>query len=154
MVDFTIRNEDYVTRVRDSFGRQGFMASLNATLSAVDPGRVEIQVPFETVLSQQHGYFHGGVIGAVADNAGGYSTFTLLAASDSILTVEYKLNIVAPADGDTLIARGQVLRPGRTLTVSEAKVFVVRDGVERLCAVMLGTFMTLPNTSDEPAQPR
>lgn len=126
------------------------MASLNATLSAVDPGRVEIQVPFETVLSQQHGYFHGGVIGAVADNAGGYSTFTLLAASDSILTVEYKLNIVAPADGDTLISRGQVLRPGRTLTVSEAKVFVVRDGVERLCAVMLGTFMTLHDTPDEP----
>jgi len=149
---FKIRNEDYADRVRDSFSRQGFMAALGAQLTEVGPGQVEIRVPYNKDLTQQHGFFHGGVIGTIADNAGGYASFSLMDASDSVLTVEYKLNIMSPADGDLLISRGRVLRPGRRVTVSQSDVFVVREGSETLCATMLGTFMTLPDMADEPAQ--
>lgn len=152
MADFVIRNEDYADRVRRSFARQGFMVSLGASLTDVEPGRVEIVVPFGDNLAQQHGYFHGGVVGTLADNAGGYASFSLMAASDSVLTVEYKLNLMAPAEGERLIARGTVIRAGRRLTVSRSDVFVQRNGVEYLCATMLGTFMTLANTSDDPAR--
>ncbi|NOX21622.1 MAG: PaaI family thioesterase [Actinobacteria bacterium] len=152
MADFVIRNEDYADRVRRSFARQGFMVSLGASLTDVEPGRVEIVVPFSDNLAQQHGYFHGGVVGTLADNAGGYASFSLMAASDSVLTVEYKLNLMAPAEGERLIARGAVIRAGRRLTVSRSDVFVQRNGAEYLCATMLGTFMTLANTSDDPAR--
>lgn len=152
MTEFKIRNEDFAERVRSSFSRQGFMNSLGAKLVEVEPGATEIHVPFDKHLTQQHGFFHGGVIGTIADNAGGYASFTLMEATDSVLTVEFKLNIMAPADGEMLISRGRVLRPGRRVSVSQSDVFVVRDGTEHLCATMLGTFMTLPNASDEPAQ--
>ena len=148
---FEIRNPDFATRVRESFGRQGFMHLLGAELVDVGPGSVEIQVPYKKQLSQQHGFFHGGLIGTLADNAGGYSAFSLMAATDSVLTVEYKLNIMAPALGEKLIARGQVLRPGRRLSVCQSDIFILKDGVEKLCATMLGTFMTLNDASDEPA---
>lgn len=151
MTGFKIRNEDYADRVRGSFASQGFMAALGARLTRVAPGRVEIQVPFNKELTQQHGFFHGGVIGAIADTAGGYASYTLMGGSDSVLTIEYKLNFMAPADGATLISRGRVLRPGRRVTVCQSDVFVVRDGAEKLCATMLGTFMTLPNSADETA---
>lgn len=151
MTGFKIRNEDYADRVRGSFARQGFMGALGAKLTGVGPGSVELQVPYNKDLTQQHGYFHGGVIGAIADNAGGYASFTLMAASDSVLTIEYKLNIMAPADGELLISRGRVLRPGRRVSVCQSDVFVVRDGMEKLCATMLGTFMLLPDTADQPA---
>lgn len=152
MAEFKIRHEDYAARVQSSFARQGFMERLGAELTCVEPGEVEIRVPYNRNLTQQHGFFHGGVIGTIADNAGGYSSFTLMEKSDSVLTIEYKLNIMAPADGTSLISRGRVLRPGRRITVSQSDVFVVRDDEEYLCATMLGTFMTLPNASDEPAK--
>ncbi len=151
MPAFEVRNNDYANRIRQSFARQGFMATLGAKLTNVDAGMVEIQVAYRADLSQQHGFFHGGVIGTLADNAGGYASFTLMKATDSILTVEYKLNIMAPANGDLLISRGRVLRPGRRITVSQADVFVERQGVEHLCATMLGTFITLPDTPDVPS---
>ncbi len=150
MTGFQTRNDDYAKRVRASFARQGFMATLGAEISGVTPGLVEIRLPYDNGLTQQHGYFHGGLIGTLADNAAGYASFSLLMASDSVLTVEYKLNIMAPAKGDFLIARGLVLRPGRRLTVSKADVFVVQNGHEVLCATLLGTFMTLPDTADAP----
>ena len=150
MSQFIVRNKDYVTRVRESFARQGFMNYLGAKITNIRPGTVEIEVSNSNNLTQQHGFFHGGVIGTIADNAGGYSSFTLMAAADSILTIEYKLNIMSPADGDKLIARGKVLRPGHIITTSQSDIFVVRNGKEKLCATMLGTFMTMKNTSDEP----
>jgi len=150
MSQFITLNNDYATRVRESFVRQGFMNYLGAQITKVGPGTVEIEVPYSKNLAQQHGFFHGGVIGTIADNAGGYSSFTLMAATDSILTIEYKLNIMCPANGDKLIARGRVLRPGRMITTSQSDIFVVHDGKEKLCATMLGTFMTMKNSSDEP----
>ena len=152
MSEFTVRNQDFTERVQRSFARQGFMTTLGANLTKVAPGQVEITIAHDAALTQQHGFFHGGVVGAIADNAGGYASFSLLADTASILTVEYKVNLMAPARGGLLIARGKVVRPGRTLTVARADVFVVQEENEILCATMLGTFMTLENTSDEPAK--
>ncbi len=150
MTRFNIQNAQFAQRVTDSFERQGFMLHLGAQIENIEPGLVEIRVPFQRHLSQQHGFFHGGLIGTIADNAGGYAAFTLMAVSDSVLTVEYKLNIMAPARGEELIARGRVLRPGRSVTVSQSDIFVLRDGTEKLCATMLGTFMTMVDSSDQP----
>ncbi len=150
MSKFKTRNPDFAERVRESFNRQGFMRYLGAELSIVEPGFVEIRVSHNSELTQQHGFFHGGVIGTIADNAGGYASFTLMEATDSVLTIEYKLNLMSPAKGDILIARGRVLRAGRRITTCQSDVFVMRDDEELLCATMLGTFMTMENTSDEP----
>lgn len=144
------RNPRFAERVRASFDRQAFMHTLGARLTSVTPGRVEIRLPYAPALCQQHGYFHGGVIGTLADNAGGYAAFSLMAESDSVLTVEYKMNIVAPGRGEALIARGLVLRPGRTLSVCESKVYALADGVEELCATALCTLMTLAERPDAP----
>lgn len=147
---FTIRNEGYAERVRGSFERQAFMKTIGAKLTEIGPGIAEIAVPFSEGVTQQHGFFHGGLIGTIGDNAGGYAAFTLMAESDSVLTVEYKLNIMAPANGEILISRAHVLKSGRTLSVCQSDILVVRDGVEHHCATMLGTFMTMANMSDEP----
>lgn len=150
MSEFKVLNPDFADRVRDSFSRQSFMATIGAELTDIGPGQVEIHLPYQDSLCQQHGYFHGGVIGALADNVGGYAAFSLMAPENSVLTVEYKMNIVAPGDGEALIARGQVLRPGRTLTVCQAQVFAVKDGKEKLCATALCTLMTLVGQADTP----
>lgn len=151
MPDFTIRNPDFATRVYESFSRQGFMATLNARLTDVGAGHAEIEVPYDVGLSQQHGFFHGGLVGTIADNSAGYAAFSLLAVNDSVLTVEYKLNLMAPALGDLIIARGQVVRSGRRMTIAKSDIYVRRDGIESHCATMLGTFMTMPDTPDEPS---
>lgn len=139
---------DFEARVRDSFSRQSFMATIGAELVDVGAGRAEIRVPFRDDLCQQHGLFHGGLVGTIADNAAGYASYTLMPAENSVLTVEYKLNLMAPAQGEALTARAEVLRAGRRITVSRADVFVVSQGIEKICATALGTFMTLVNTSD------
>jgi uncharacterized protein (TIGR00369 family) len=143
MPDLEPANPDFQQAVKESFTRQGIMAHIGATLSAIQPGRVEITVPYNDDLSQQHGFFHGGIVGMIADSAGGYAAFSLMAAGDGILTVEYKINLVTPADGDLLIARAKVVRPGRTLTVSQAEVFVIKRGREKLCGVMQQTLMRI-----------
>lgn len=145
-----IANPDYAERVRASFGRQAFMHFIGAEISAVSAGAVEIQLPYRAELAQQHGFFHGGIVGTVADNACGYASFSLAAADASVLTVEYKLNLMAPASGDVLIARGRVLRPGRTLVVAQADVFAVRQGREKQVATALATLMLMAGMADEP----
>ncbi len=142
------RNPDFATRVGDSFVRQTFMGTIGAVLDEVVPGSVTIRLPKRTDLLQQHGFFHGGLIGTIADTAGGYSAFSVMRAEDSVLTVEYKLNIMAPATGDALIAVGQVIRAGKTLTVCRSDVYGVTDGKRIHCASLLGTFMTMADTSD------
>lgn len=146
------RNPDYAARVRDSFGRQAFMATIGAELIDVAPGHVEMRLPYRPELGQQHGFFHGGVIGTLADNAGGYAAFTLMSPEDSILTVEYKMNIVSPGRGDALVAVGTVLKPGRTLTVCEVKVYAETAGERKLCATAICTLMTMKDMSDDKAE--
>jgi uncharacterized protein (TIGR00369 family) len=139
-------------RVRESFGRQGFMRHLAATMTAIAPGQCEIRVPFRETLTQQHGYFHAGVTAAIADSASGYAAYSLMGANDSVLTVEYKINLVAPAAGDHLIARARVVRSGKTLKICAADVFGVKDGKETLCATSLSTIMAMRDRSDRPAK--
>ncbi len=145
---FTSQNANYEKRIRTSFTRQQFMEFIGAKLVEVSPGYCEIHLPYKEALSQQHGYFHGGVIGTIADNSGGYAAYTLMPADSSVLTVEYKLNLLAPGNGELLIARGQVVKPGRTLTVCRSEVVVMKNGVEKLCAIAVITLMQLVGKSD------
>ncbi|MEO8156520.1 MAG: PaaI family thioesterase [Betaproteobacteria bacterium] len=148
MPGFEPRNPAYAQRVQASFDRQQVMVLLGARVAWLGPGECEIQLPYKPELSQQHGYFHGGIIGTIADSAGGYAGFTLMPENSSVLTVEYKLNLLAPGDGDLLIARGHVLKSGRTLVVAQVDVFVVKGGRETLCATLLQTLMTMHGRPD------
>jgi uncharacterized protein (TIGR00369 family) len=146
-------NSDLETkqRVRESFLRQGLMKHLGAELAAVRPGECEIRVPYRPELSQQHGYFHAGVTASIADSASGYAAFSLMPANHSVLTVEYKINLVAPADGELLVARARVVRSGKTLKICAADVFAVKHEMETLCATSLSTIMALAGKPDGPA---
>jgi len=134
---------NYEMKVRESFSRQGFMKFIGAKLVEVKPGYCEIHLSYKKELSQQHGFFHAGVIGTIADNTGGYAAYSLMGAESSILTVEYKLNLLAPGDGDLLIGRARVIKPGRTLTVCRSEVYVVKNRIEKLCATSLMTLMAM-----------
>ena len=148
MAAFETKDPAFAARVAKSFASQGIMGHIGARLRLIEPGYCEIELPYSDSVSQQHGFFHGGVIGTIADSAGGYAAFSLMGATDGVLTVEYKLNLMAPADGELLIARGEVLRPGRTLTVTRAEVVVVKDGDEKPCAAMQQTMMRIVGRPD------
>lgn len=130
-------------RTRASFDRQQFMATLGATLDAVAPGAVEISLPFRADLTQQHAFIHAGVVGSIADSACGYAAFTLMPTGTGVLTVEYKLNLLRPATGDRLIARGRVVRAGRHVTVCQADVVATSGSEEKAVALMVATIMTI-----------
>lgn len=136
----------FALRIRESFGRQKAMALIGASLSRVEAGRVEIALPYRDDLTQQKGFVHGGIIGMIADTACGYAAFSLMPAGCSLVTVEYKINILAPARG-SLVARGSVVRPGRTLTVTRGEVYA-DDG--KHVATMQQTLMMLADTPDTP----
>ena len=144
-----IPDPHFAERVRASFALQTAMRLIRATLPVVEQGRTEIHVPHWEGIEQQHGFVHGGVVGMVADSAAGYAAMTLVPASASVLTVEYKMNLVAPADGEKLIARGQVIRPGRTLIVTRAEVYAVKEGLETLCALMQQTIMVMHGKAEK-----
>jgi len=147
---FKVRNPDFEGRVRDSFSRQAFMDFLGAELKLVEPGIVEIALDHRHELCQQHGFFHGGVVATLVDNVGGYAGFSLMEREDSILTVEFKINLIAPARGDRLLARGQVVKCGRTLSICEMEVFACTQDSQVKCATGLGTYMTMADTADDP----
>lgn len=137
----------FAHRVRDSFERQGLMKHLGAHIVHLQPGRVEIRVPYRSELTQQHDYFHAGVSAAIADSACGYAAFTVMPADSSVLTVEFKINLLAPAIGDELIARAHVVRSGKTLKICVADVYACKSNAETHCATMLSTIMCLPGKS-------
>jgi uncharacterized protein (TIGR00369 family) len=150
---FTPLAADWETRVRDSFARQPAMALIGAQLARVAAGAVTIELALHEPITQQHGYIHGGVVGMIADSAGGYAGFTLMPADATVLTVEYKMNLLAPAAGPLLRAHGRVLKPGRSLVVAAVDVVNCRDGVESPCATMLQTLMTMRGRPDAPREP-
>jgi uncharacterized protein (TIGR00369 family) len=150
-IEFQAVDPGFAGRIRESFGRQGLMQHLGARLIAVNPGRIEIRASYRPELTQQHGYFHAGVSGAIADSACGYAAYTLMPADFSVLTVEYKINLLAPADGEELIARARVIRSGKTLKICMADVYARKNETETHCATMLATVMCLPGKSDHPA---
>jgi uncharacterized protein (TIGR00369 family) len=138
---FEPRDPDWDAKVRASFARQTFMKTIDARLVSVAPGRCEIELPFRADLCQQHGFLHGGVVTAIAANAGGYAAFTLMPPGTSVVGVEYKLNLFSAPKGDRAIARGRVLRPGKTLHAVEAELDSWQDGAWRPFGRMLATMM-------------
>lgn len=135
-------------RVRSSFARQAFMTALGASIARLAPGAVEIVLPYRADLTQQHGYFHGGATATIADTAAGYAALSLYPAGTGVLTTEFKINLLRPASGDRLIARGRVIRPGRTLTVCRADVYGEKDGAESHIATALLSMMCLEGLAD------
>lgn len=125
--------------IRQGFAAQGMLHHLGVEIDAVGPGTATLSLAFRNEVAQQNGYFHGGAIGFLVDDATAAAAVTALRKGETLLTAEYKLNFIAPAAGERLICRAQVLRPGRTLVPVEARVFVVREGQETLCAVALAS---------------
>ena len=139
-------------RCEESFGRQGLMRLIGANLAAAADGRAVIEVPYRADLTQQHGYFHGDVVTAIADTVSGYAAYTTMPADASVLTVEFKINLINPADGDRLVAEAAVRKAGRTLVVVGATVSALRGQQATVSAELLGTFIVLRDTND--ARPR
>ncbi len=148
-MEFKPKTSDFRKKVEESFNRQQFMKLINAQLLEVKPGFCEIHVPYDLTLTQQHGFFHAGIVSTIADNAAGYASFSLMEDNSSVLTVEFKLNLIAPGDGEMLIGRSNVLKNGRTLTICRSEVFVVKNGKEKLCAAAQSTLIELKNKSDK-----
>ena len=148
-MSFQPRNPDFEARVRGSFARQRAMELIGARMTRVEPGRVEIELPVRDDLGQQHGFVHGGVVGMIADSAGGYAAFTLMPADASVLTVEFKVNMLAPAEGEMLVARAEVLKPGRSLSVVRADVWARSGDKETRVASMQQTLMVMHGVADE-----
>jgi uncharacterized protein (TIGR00369 family) len=148
LTQFTPLDPDFANRVRESFKLQQFMATLGATLGAVEPGFVEIRLPIILAITQQHGFVHAGAVASIADSACGYAAFSLMPADAGVLAVEFKINLMAPAKGEMLIARGQVLRAGRTLSVCQAEVVALSEGAEKTVAVLTSTVMTVKDRED------
>jgi uncharacterized protein (TIGR00369 family) len=139
------QDPDFQTRVKSSFSRQAFMATLGASLELIEPGKVHIALPFSPHLSQQHGYRHAGAIAAVADSANGYAALTLAPADDEVLAVEFKINLMVPASAPRFLARGRVLKPGRRLSVCLAEVVALNGSNEEVIATMLSTISIRPS---------
>ncbi len=133
-----------IAEVRQSFVEQSIMTLIGAKLGIVEPGVVEIHLPFRADLTQQDGFLHAGVITTVADSAAGYAAFTLMPAGSRVLSVEFKINLLRPARGESFLARAEVAKPGRTLSVVRADVFAFNtEGQRELVATMQGTMMCL-----------
>jgi uncharacterized protein (TIGR00369 family) len=144
-------NPNFASEVRSSFAQQPIMNLLGATLASVEPGVVEIALPYRADLAQHHGYLHAGVITTIADSACGYAAYTLMPAGSDVLSVEFKVNLLRPAQGERFIARAEVIKAGRTLTVVSADVFALTGDKKTLVATMQGTMIrTIPaSTSDD-----
>ena len=151
MSPFEPRNPVFEARVRASFDRQRLMRTLGATLADVRPGEVEITLPFRADLTQQHGYLHAAAVTAIADSACGYAAFSLMTAEQEVLSVEFKVNLLAPALGERFRALGRVIRPGRTLTVCAAEVHAEREGERTLIAQMQATMIALERPATPPS---
>jgi uncharacterized protein (TIGR00369 family) len=130
-------------RIRSSFAKQGLMRTLGASLVHVAPGSVEIAIRPAPAISQQHGFVHAGALSAIADTAAGYAALSLMPAGKGVLTTEFKINLVAPALGDRILARGKVVKAGRTLTLAQTEVFAESSGQEKLVALLTATLMTI-----------
>jgi uncharacterized protein (TIGR00369 family) len=145
---FQPKDPDYAARGRASFARQGAMHFIGASLDTLTPGYCAISLVPREELMQHHGYVHAGIVSTIVDTAGGFAGFTLFPADSSVLTVEFKINLVAPAEGDLLVAEGHVVRPGRTLVITRGEVHGVRDGHRTLVAIMQQTLMVMHGRPD------
>jgi uncharacterized protein (TIGR00369 family) len=148
MTKFEPQDPGYESRVRESFARQQVMHTLGANLSLVEPGVVEIELPYRADLTQQHGFIHAGVVASVLDSACGYAAYSLMPADAAVLSIEFKVNLLAPAKGDVVKARAEVKRAGRNVTVCVADAFAITDGQSKVVATMLATMMCILGRND------
>jgi uncharacterized protein (TIGR00369 family) len=142
-VPFVPQDPDFEARVRRSFALQRVMETIGARLVRVAPGEVDVELPFRDDLTQQNGFLHAGIVSTVLDSACGYAAFTLMPADAGVLSIEFKVNLLAPARGERVIARGRVVRAGRTISVCTADAFAIQDGAERHVSTMTATLMAV-----------
>jgi uncharacterized protein (TIGR00369 family) len=143
-MDYQVSNPKFEDEIKNSFAAQSIMILIGAQLDLVEPGIVEISLPFRNDLTQQHGHLHAGVVTTIADSAAGYAAYTLMPAASEVLSVEFKVNLLRPARGKSFLAHAEVIKPGRTLTVARSDVFGIADSGDReLIATMLATMICL-----------
>ncbi|HEX2555593.1 MAG TPA: PaaI family thioesterase [Microvirga sp.] len=137
------KDPNFAERAARSFGKQGLMETIGARILRVAPGEVDIELPVTAKVTQQHGFVHAGAVSAVADSACGFAALTLMPASAGVLTAEFKVNLMAPAAGERLVAEGRVVKAGRTLTVAQSEVFAEAAGARKLVALLTATLVTV-----------
>lgn len=142
------RNPDWEARCRASFGLQGVMGTFGVSVTQLAPGTVTLEMGFDESLTQHHGFLHAGVVTTVLDSACGYAAFTLMPAEAEVLTVEFKSNFLSPARGQTFRFVGEVIKPGRTIMVTQGKAFAVDRGREVLISTMQATMMVASGRPD------
>jgi uncharacterized protein (TIGR00369 family) len=140
---FEPQDPAFAERVRASFAQQGAMHTIGATLAEIAAGRVVIALPWRRDLTQQHGFLHAGMIATALDSACGFAASTLMPADAGVLTIEYKINLLAPAQGESFRMEGRVVKPGRTISVTEGRAYALHEGREKLVATMGATLMTI-----------
>lgn len=140
---FEPRDPQFAQRVQESFALQGAMHTLGARLLMAAPGAVDIELPWSAGVTQQHGFVHAGMLATALDSACGYAALSLMPAQAGVLSIEFKINLLAPAQGERFRMQGRVLKPGRTITVTEGRAYALRDGQEKLVATMHCTLMTI-----------
>ena|SRR5438105_649403 len=145
---FQPQDPHYEQRVRASFERQAAMKTIGASLAEIAPGRVVIELPYAAALTQQHGFLHAGMLAAALDSACGYAAFSLMPSDAAVLTIEYKINLVAPGKGQLFRMEGLVVKPGRTITFVEGRAFAIDEGREKLIATMTATEMAITGRDD------
>jgi uncharacterized protein (TIGR00369 family) len=143
MAGFAPKDPAYADRVRASFAKQAMMATIGASLTRVAPGEVDIDLAVSPVIYQQHGFVHAGAVATAADSAAGYAALSLMPAGAGVLTAEFKINLIAPAAGERLIACGRVVKAGRLLTVAQAEVHAIRNGERKRVALLIATVATV-----------
>jgi len=143
MSEWQARDPNFAQRIRDSFARQAIMATIGAELGRIEPGAVDIELPYHERLTQQHGYLHAGTVSTVLDSACGYAALSLTERGAAVLAVEFKVNFLAPARGERVIARARVKKAGRNLSICVADAVALENGSEQTVATMLSTIMTV-----------
>ena len=143
MPSFEPKDANFRERVAASFQRQAVMHTLGIAIVRLEPGEIELTMPYAQPFTQQHGFVHAGIITTALDSACGYAAFSLMEKDAAVLTVEFKTNLLAPAKGETFLFAAEVIKPGRTLTVCEAKAYALTDGPAKLIAIMTGTLMAV-----------
>ena len=142
-MSLTPADPEFAARVRASFGKQQFMSTIGAQISELSAGRVHLRMKIRDDLTQQHGFLHAGAIAALADSACGYAALSLMPSDAAVLSIEFKVNMLSPAEGDAVLARADVIRAGKTIMVCRADVYSLTGSDEKLVAAMQGTMMVV-----------
>jgi uncharacterized protein (TIGR00369 family) len=142
------KDPEFRNRIQASFAKQGLMTTLGASILHIAPGAVDIALAPSPPVSQQHGFVHAGAVSAIADTTAGYAALSVMPAGVGVLTTEFKINLVAPAAGERIVARGRIIKAGRTLTLAQTEVFSEAAGKERLVALLTATLMTIEGRDD------